>query len=68
MCQTDSITLCVVYAHPNIIITATYNEIILFNFLSNVSNALDKLIILGDFNFPDIDWDSLTSYFLGSVA
>jgi len=34
----------------------------MFNFLSNVANTTDRLIILGNFNFLDIDWDSLSGH------
>jgi len=44
---------------PNI--TLTYYET-LFDFLSNLSNISNKLITIGDFNFPDIDWDSLSGH------
>jgi len=33
-----------------------------FNFLSNLASTTDQLIILDDFNFPDIDWDSLSGH------
>ena len=59
----NPVTVCTVYVPPNS--TATYYET-LFDFLSNLSNASDQLIILGDFNFPDIDWDSLSSHSLPS--
>jgi len=55
----NPVTVCIVYIPPNI--TLTYYET-LFDFLFNLSNASNKLIILGDFNFPDIDWDSLSGH------
>ena len=55
----NPITVCALYVPPNT--TSTYYET-LFTFLSNLSNASDKLIILGDFNFPDIDWDTMTGH------
>ena len=52
----NPITICVTYVPPNS--TIAYND--LFNFFLNLHTASDKLIILGDFNFPDIDWDLLS--------
>ena len=31
-----------------------------FNFLLHLHNISDKTIILGYFNFPDTDWDTLS--------
>ena len=55
----NPITVCTVYIPPNI--TTNYYKS-LFDFLSNLASTTDKLIILGDFNFPDIDWDSLSGH------
>ena len=52
----NPITICVTYVPPSSTI-AHYDD--LFNFLLNLHVDSDKLIILGDFNFPDIDWDTL---------
>ena len=38
---------------------STYYET-LFAYISDLSNNSDKVIIIGDFNFPEIDWDSLS--------
>ena len=54
----NSVTVCTVYIPPNI----TTNYKTLFGFLSNFASTTDNLIILGDFNFPDIDWDSLIDH------
>ena len=32
----------------------------LLNFMSNINNSYDRLVILGDFNFLDINWDTLS--------
>ena len=49
----------VTYVPPNS--TATdYNN--LFNFLNDFQNVHNNLILLGDFNFPDIDWDTLSGH------
>ena len=50
----NPITVCVVYVPPNS--ASTYYET-LFAYISDLSNNSDKVIIIGDFNFPDIDWD-----------
>jgi len=55
----NSVTVCTVYIPPNI--TTNYYKT-LFGFLSNFASITDNLIILGDFNFPDIDWDSLIGH------
>ena len=52
------ITFCVTYVPPSS--TADYYDS-LFNFLLHLHHISDKTIILGDFNFPDIDWDLLSS-------
>ena len=36
------------------------NDDDLFNFLINFGNVSDNLIILDDFNFSDITWDTLS--------
>ena len=53
----NPITVCVVYVPRNS--ASTYHET-LFTYISDLSNNSDKVIIIGDFNFPDIDWDSLS--------
>ena len=55
----DQITVCVTYVPPNS--TTTYYDN-LFSFLYNLLNDSGKLIVLGDFNFPDIDWDTLSGH------
>ena len=55
----NPITICVTYIPPNS--PKVYCDD-LFNFLLNCQAASDKLIILGDFNFPDIDWDTLSGH------
>ena len=49
------ITFCVTYSSS----TADYYDS-LFNFLLHLHHISGKIIILGDFNFPDIDWDLLS--------
>jgi len=55
----NPITICVTYASPTS--TAAYYDD-LFNFLLNLHGVSDKLIIVGDFNFPDIDWDTSSGH------
>ena len=51
-----SLVLCVVYLPPN----PCYNKCVdLCHYLSTLSND-NKVIILGDFNLPDINWHTLT--------
>ena len=57
------ITFCVTYVPPNS--TAVYYDS-LFNFLLHLYHISDKMIIVGDFNFPDIDWDTLSGHSLAS--
>ena len=49
----NPMTNCIIYVPPNLP-KVYYDD--LFNFLLNCQAASDKLIILGDFNLPDIDW------------
>ena len=51
------ITYCVIYIPPNS--SASYCDKLL-NFLSDICSTSERLIILGDFNLPDIQWDLLT--------
>lgn len=54
-----SFTLCVTYVPPST--TADYYDS-LFNFFLHVHHVSCKIIVLGDFNFPDIHWDVLSGY------
>ena len=51
------ITCCVLYNPPNS--SSEYCDNLL-NFISNISNSSDRLILLGDFNLPDINWNALS--------
>ena len=55
----NPITICVTYIPPNS--PKVYCDD-LFNFLLNRQVTSDKLIILGDFNFLDIVWDTLSGH------
>ena len=55
----NPITLCVNYVPPSS--TAVYYDN-LFNFFLHLHQVSDKMIILGDFNLPDIDWDVLSGH------
>ena len=43
-------------------IATAMNDDDLFNFLINFGNVSDNLIILDDFNFSDITWDTLSDH------
>ena len=56
----NPVTLCCVYIPPNPNMTA------IANIISYLTNLLDSYphsttVIVGDFNLPDIDWDTLSS-------
>ena len=50
-------TFCMVYSPPNA--TADYHTD-LSNYLSTISAQSNPVFLLGDFNLPDINWDTLT--------
>ena len=49
--------LCTVYITPNI---DTGSLITLLSYLADLSSSSEHLLIVGDFNAPDIEWSSLT--------
>ena len=51
------ILLCTVYITPNI---DTGSLINLLSYLADLSSSSEHLLIVGDFNAPDIEWSSLT--------
>ena len=53
----NSMTCCISYNPPN---SSSANCNYLLNCVSNISNSSDRLVLLGDFNFPDINWDTLS--------
>ena len=59
----ETIILCTVYIPPNS--DSHYlNSLLLY--LSNVFISHDHIILVGDFNLPDVDWDTLTGISLSS--
>ena len=54
--HSNPIIYCLVYIPPN-----APNEYLqeFFSYISKFSNQSNNLIIFGDFNFPDINWDAL---------
>ena len=50
-------TICLIYIPPNV--KASYH-LSISNYLPSFNDS-EKLIILGDFNFPDIDWAAYNS-------
>ena len=53
------VVCCLTYIPPNSSITQYEN---LFNFLNSTNIGSVNLIILGDFNIPDIDWNTLSGF------
>ena len=53
--HSNSLIYCLVYIPPN-----ASNEYLqeFFSYISKFSNQSNNLIIFGDFNFPDINWDA----------
>ena len=60
---TSPTAVCVIYIPPSSP-DAHYGN--LFTFLSSLRSTSEDLLILGDFNLPDIDWDILTGHSLVS--
>lgn len=55
LCFAEPITLCMVYsAYPLQILLSTMKS-----YLSQVSDTLETVFIMGDFNSPNIDWSTL---------
>jgi len=52
LCLSNPITVWVIYVPPSSI--SDYNNF--FDFLRNFRDVHDNLILMGDFNFPDVDW------------
>ena len=48
--------VCCIYAPPDSIVLYISS---LVNYLTDIASSSPKCIIVGDFNFPDIDWSSL---------
>ena len=61
----ETIILCTVYIPPNS--DSDYLNSLLF-FLSNLIISHDHIILVGDFNLPDVDCDTLTGTFLSSKS
>ena len=54
--SSSSIIYCLVYIPPN---SPEEHLIEFFNYLQSLNSATDNLLLLGDFNFSDVNWDSL---------
>ena len=54
--SSSSIIYCLVYTPPN---SPGEYLIDFFNYLQSLNSATDNLLLLGDFNFSDVNWDSL---------
>ena len=57
--------LCTVYIPPNS--DSDYLNSLLLYF-SNLIISHDRIILVGDFNLPDVDWDTLTGTSLSSKS
>ena len=55
--QNDPITLCTVYCSPN---SCEDYQKRLLSYLYNITTSSEGIIIIGDFNVPDICWSSLS--------
>ena len=58
-----SFILCLIYNPPNSDLSYFFN---LLDYLNNLLALNNKIILLGDFNLPDINWESLTGQFVSS--
>ena len=52
------VVCCLIYIPPNSLSVTQYEN--LFNFLNSTNIGSINLIVLGDFNTPDIDWNTLS--------
>ena len=52
-----AVTCCMVYAPPNA--TVEYHTE-LTNYLATITSLSNPILIIGDFNMPDINWSTLT--------
>ena len=59
------ITLCLVYNPPRSDFSYYSN---LFSYLDVLLSSQNKVILCGDFNFPDIDWDTLSGSSISSTV
>ena len=61
----DTIIICTVYIPPNS--DSNYvNSLLLY--LSNLITSHDHIILVGDFNFPDVNWDTVSGSSLPSES
>ena len=54
--SSDTLVICCVYVPPDSSLSYVSS---LVKFLSEITSSFNCCIILGDFNFPDIDWSAL---------
>ena len=54
------ILLCTVYITPTLLLLDTGSLMNLLSYLADLSSSSEHLLIVGDFNAPDIEWSSLT--------
>jgi len=63
--STESITYCLVYIPPNS--SEEYVQKYL-DFITSLNSSFNDLVLLGYFNFGDINWESLDLYPRGFVT
>ena len=61
----NHLVACCVYVPPDS--TVLYSSS-LVNYLIEIVSSFTECIIVGDFNFPDIDWSSLFVHLIISVS
>jgi len=59
-CQLRDLLIGVCYRSENYAIVGDYNNSKLYDLFNEVSNK--QLLLMGDFNFADVDWNSTTTY------
>lgn len=57
ICKKPMITLGLVYKPPNL---SADLESTLLNYIEKLA-VIDKLLIIGDFNYPDVDWQAMSA-------
>lgn len=64
ICGVNPIIFCVVYVPPNPH-DAYYDS--LFDYITGIANMSDTIILIGDFNFPDVNWATLSGSYIFNI-